>query len=217
MTHEGSPGSGAKQTVSAVIPAYNEEKTVGSVVKKALVYVDEVIVIDDGSTDDTSEEAAAAGARVVTLEQNTGVLGATARGLREARGDIIVTLDADGQHDPQEIPRLVEPILEGRADLVMGKRPSFPHFTERAITVLTGLKVRCGDASTGFRAIRRGVAEEMELHGSCLCGTFVLEAHRLGARMSCVPITVRSRDGPRRIQTRHFKQLLYVLYDLLRF
>lgn len=202
-------------TVSAVIPAYNEEKTIEAVVKGALGYVDEVIVVDDGSTDDTARIAEAAGAKVLK-QANAGVLKATERGLREATGDVIVTLDADGQHDPSEIPVLVEPILGGEADLVMGVRPELPYMSERVLTWLTSMRAPVGDASTGFRAVRRDVAGEMRLHGACLCGTFVLEARRRGARVAGVPVSIKEREGERRIQTRHFRQFFTVLWDVLR-
>lgn len=215
MKERGVGDRAGRVKLSAVIPAFNEEKTIGEVIRGALAHVDEVIVIDDGSTDNTAAVAAESGATVIRHKHNMGILAAVERGLREARGEILVTLDADGQHDPADIPHLVRPIMEERADLVLGRRPSLPHFSERAITALTRLRVDCSDASTGFRAIRRNIAEGMRLRGSCLCGTFVLEAHRLGARVAEVPITVRERrGGERRIQTRHLKQLLYVLYDL---
>ena len=217
MKEGGAEDRAGRLTVSAVIPAFNEEKTVGEVVGSALAYVDEVVVIDDGSTDDTATVAAEAGATVVRHEQNRGILASVVRGLKEARGEILVTLDADGQHDPADIPRLVEPIVDDRADLVLGRRPSFPHLSEKVITALTRLRVDCSDACTGFRAVRSGVAAGMRLHGSCLCGTFVLEAHRLGARVAEVPITVHERrEGGRRIRTKHLKQILHVLYDLAR-
>lgn len=207
-----------KLTISAVIPAYNEEKTVGEVVSNVLPHVDEVVVIDDGSTDNTAIVARIAGAKVIQNEGNRGVLVSLTRGFRTAKADILVTLDADGQHDPEEIPALVEPILEDRADLVLGRRPGLPYFSEKVITRLTRLKVDVNDASTGFRAIRRIIADRMVLHGSCLCGTFILEASSLGARIVEVPITINEREeGERRIRTRHFKQVLYVLYDLLRY
>jgi len=203
--------------VSAVIAALNEEKTVGEVVRGCQAFVDEVVVVNDGSTDHTSAAAADAGASVIRHERNVGVLAATVRGLREARGDILVTLDADGQHDPEDIPRLVRPIMENEADLVLGRRPSLPHLGEKLITALTRLRVDCSDASTGFRAIRRGLAARMRFHGSCLCGTLVLEARRLGARVAEVPITVHERsEGGRRVRTRHLKQLFHVLYELVR-
>lgn len=202
-------------TVTVVIPAYFEEKTVGSIVERCLPFADEVLVVNDGSTDDTVVIALAAGARVVDLPENMGVLGATQAGLREASGDIIVTLDADGQHDPADIPRGKKPILEGKANMVMGVRPNFSYFSERVLTWLTSLRVPVGDASTGFRAVTRGIAGKMELHGRCMCGTFVLEGARHGARVASVPISVRERwYGERRVQTEHIAQFFIVLRSL---
>lgn len=206
-----------RKSVSAVISAYFEEKTIATVIDKCLFYVDDVIVVNDGSTDDTSNEAKKAGARVIELEQNMGVKAAIKRGFYEATGDILVTLDADGQHDPAEIPKLIQPILDNKADLVMGVRQSFPHLSEKILTWLTNFRVPCTDASTGFRAIRREIAQKMKLKGTCLCGTFVLEAAHLGANVIDVPISILPRNGPRRIQTRHIIQFFYVLWDVVRF
>ncbi|MFH2112146.1 MAG: glycosyltransferase family 2 protein [Candidatus Bathyarchaeota archaeon] len=206
-----------KPRVSAVIPAFYEEKTIGEVVQGCLPHVGEVLVVDDGSGDDTAVNAESAGARVIRLPRNMGVLKAVEKGLSEAGGDIIVTLDADGQHSPGDIPKLIQPIIDGEADLVMGVRPSFPHLSEKVITWVTCLRVPVGDASTGFRAIRKETADKMRLHGACLCGTFVLEAARNGARVKDVSITVAERkEGRRRIQTRHIRQLLHVAWDVLR-
>ncbi len=206
-----------KLTISAVIPAYFEEKTIADIVSRCLPFVSEVLVVNDGSTDDTAVNARNAGARVIEQEHNVGVLKTIRHGMREATGDIIVTLDADGQHDPAEIPPLIKPIIDGEADLVMGTRPSFPYWSEWFLTWLTSLRVPVKDASTGFRAIKRELAAEMEVYGECTCGTFVLEAARLGARVASVPISIRERDGPRRIQTRHLRQFFIVLWDVLRF
>jgi glycosyltransferase involved in cell wall biosynthesis len=211
-----SAGTAERPRVSAVIPAFSEEKTIAGVVRGCLPHVDEVLVVDDGSCDDTAINAEAAGARVIRLPRNMGVLKAVEAGLREATGDIIVTLDADGQHSPLDIPRLVQPIAEGEADLVLGARPSFPYLSEKVITWVTSLRVPVRDASTGFRAVRNEVAARMRLHGSCLCGTFVLEAARNGARVKDVPVTIAERrHSQRRIQTRHVRQLLRVAWDVL--
>ena len=122
--HGSNAGRGnLRPTISAVIPAYNEEKTIGEIVTKTIQHVDEVIVVDDGSTDDTAVIARRTSASVVQNEENRGVLVALARGFKAAKGEVLVTLDADGQHDPDEIPILVEPILEGHADLVLGGGP----------------------------------------------------------------------------------------------
>jgi len=205
-------------SVSVVIPAYFEEKTIADIVKKCLPYADEVLVVNDGSTDDTSVNAEKAGARVIDLPKNRGVLGATQVGLHEAVGDIIVTLDADGQHDPSEILSIIEPITKGKAELVMGTRPSFPYLSEKILTWMTSLKAPVRDASTGFRAVTKEIAQKMNLHGKCMCGTFVLEAVKHGARVASVSISIKEREqGNRRIQSEHFAQFFIILKDLLGF
>ena len=202
---------------SLVIPALNEEETVGEVVSGALRYVDEVIVVDDGSTDRTSEVALAAGARVVRHGRNMGYYRALKTGFKMASGDVVLTMGADGQHDPADIPRVLEPIRKGEADLVLGVRRELPHFSERFIRALVSLYLRCSDASTGLMAIRKSLLDKMKLRGSCPCGTLILEAHALGARIAEVPIEVRPRlTGPRRMKTRHVLQTFYVLLELLR-
>src|SRR5437660_1670833 len=98
-------------SVTVLIPAHDEEATVADVVRAALASapeVVEVLVVDDGSGDGTAAAAAAAGARVLRLERNGGKGRAVRRGLVEARGEVIVLLDADGQDDPREIPLLLE-------------------------------------------------------------------------------------------------------------
>jgi len=100
---------------------------------------------------------------------------------------------------------------------VLGTRPSLSYLSERVITALTRLKVEVNDASTGFRAISKSIAERMTLHGSCTCGTFILEAHSLSARVAEVTITGGHRSDKRLIKTRHLKQILYVIYGLLKF
>ena len=99
--------------------------------------------------------------------------------------------------------------------MVIGTRPSFPYFSERLLTWMTSLRVSMSDASTGFRAVTRDIARKMELHGRCMCGTFVIEGARHGARLASVPISVRDReDGNRRIQTEHVLQSFIVLRAL---
>lgn len=204
--------------ISAVIPAFNEEETIGDIVSMALQHVDEVIVIDDGSMDETGIIAEREGAKVIRNAENQGILNSLRRGFEAANGDILVTLDADGQHDPNQIPILVEQIIADRSDLVLGKRAKLPYVSERAIAKLTSLRVPVRDASTGFRAIRRDIAKQMSLYGSCTCGTFVLEAASLGARVSEVDVDIKERKiGDRRIKTNHLKQILKILYFLLRY
>ena len=94
---------------------------------------------------------------------------------------------------PADIPRVLRLIVDGRADIVLGVRRELPHFSERFIRALVNLYLRCSDASTGLIAIRREVLMKMKMRGNCSCGTFILEAHALGARIAEVPIKVRPR------------------------
>ena len=109
--------------ITALLPAYNEEVSIGSVVLRTRKYADRVVVIDDGSSDRTSEVAALAGAVVLRHAKNQGKGAALKTGFESLNGDaVIVTIDTDGQHDPADIPRLVDPILRGEADMVNGSR-----------------------------------------------------------------------------------------------
>ncbi|MCE5213606.1 MAG: glycosyltransferase family 2 protein, partial [Methanobacterium sp.] len=96
--------------VTAIIPAYNEELSIGSVVLTTSKYVDQIIVIDDGSTHNTAEIAEKAGALVIKNPENMGKGAALKTGFKSVKNTgIIVTMDSDGQHDPSEIPKLIQP------------------------------------------------------------------------------------------------------------
>ena len=150
--------------IIAIIPAYNEELSIGSVVISTEKYVDQIIVVDDGSSDNTSEIAAKAGAQVINHIQNMGKGAALKTGFEAVKdADIIVTIDSDGQHNPEEIPKLVKPIEDGEADIVNGSRyldntdNGTPKYRRLGQTILdtatnlnTGLKIT--DSQSGFRA-----------------------------------------------------------------
>lgn len=207
----------AGPSISAVIPALNEEGRIGAVVRGCLPYVDEVVVVDDGSADGTAREAEAAGARVFRNDANLGYIGSVKRGFREARGEILVTLDADGEHRVGDIPALVVPIMEGNADLVFGMRAHVPRPSERLINrIVRGRAGGLADTGTGFRAVRRELALRLELRGRCTCGVLVLEAVALGGRPAGVPSETRSVRKPRRVAWGHLPQLLRVAWLLLR-
>ena len=111
--------------VIALIPAYNEERCIGSVILRARAYVDDVIVVDDGSHDATARVAEAAGAQLIRHKENRGkgqALTTGFRAARELRPDVLVILDSDGQHSADEIPLLVAAIREHEADMVVGSR-----------------------------------------------------------------------------------------------
>ena len=150
----------ARLTVSIVIPAFNEAMTLGQVIDNCKAFCNEVIVVDDGSTDNTSEIAKKAGATVIRNEKNSGVTKATQKGFEVARGSIIITMDADGQHEPSDIPKLIEPLTEGRGEMSLGVRDEIPHRSERIINALVNLSVKCSDTGTGFRAIKADLAKK---------------------------------------------------------
>jgi glycosyltransferase involved in cell wall biosynthesis len=145
-----------------VIPAFEEAAAIGDVVRRALEAGEwlEVIVVDDGSRDATAERAEQAGARVLRHPYNKGNGAAVKTGLRHARGEVVLLMDADGQHDPAEMRRLVEPI--GTWDMVIGARRSSDQSAFRAAgnavfnalaSWLTGIRIP--DLTSGFRAARR--------------------------------------------------------------
>lgn len=147
-----------------MIPAYNEEKTIGSTVLGTRQKVLRVIVVDDGSTDKTAEIAKLAGAEVVVHPTNQGKGVALKTGFNAARdADIIVTLDSDGQHNPAEIPKLLEPILKNEADVVNGSRylngnsgetPAYRRVGQNVLDTATKISgnIDVTDSQSGFRA-----------------------------------------------------------------
>jgi len=150
----------------AVLPAYNEELVIGSVVLRTRQYVDRVIVVDDGSADRTAEVARLAGADVIRLDHNTGKAYALLLGLSHARKTgcrVAVMLDADGQHDPQEIHRVAGLVSIGKADLVIGSRflvrnggiPAYRQIGQKTLDLFTniGSKSQVTDSQSGFRAL----------------------------------------------------------------
>ena len=109
--------------IVAIIPAYNEEDALANVINNTLQYVDKVIVVNDGSKDNTAEVAENAGAELINHPTNLGKGEALKSGFKAIDDDsIIITIDGDGQHNPNEIPDLIKPIIEEGADLVNGSR-----------------------------------------------------------------------------------------------
>jgi glycosyltransferase involved in cell wall biosynthesis len=189
--------------VAIVIPAYQARATVGEVIGRAQVAVPgaEVIVVDDGSTDGTGDEGRGRGAIVVSHPRNRGKGVALRSGITRALAgdaDAIVTLDADGQHPASEIPRLLQPILDGSAHLVLGARvrndtmPVSRRFTNWLSASLAsrigGQPVR--DAQTGFRAFTRGLAERVRPAGDRyeFEANFLLDALRAGYHVASVEV-----------------------------
>jgi glycosyltransferase involved in cell wall biosynthesis len=161
--------------IIAVIPCLNEENYIGEVVHKTLNHVNAVIVVDDGSTDATAHIAGIAGAEVISHGSKQGAGAATRTGFQaaiNAGASIVVTLDGDGQHDPDEIPALLAPILEGKADLVIGSRflhdAKVPLHRKFGIDIITwlynvGHKDKIVDGQSGFRAYNRKALEVIKI------------------------------------------------------
>jgi len=167
------------ERVTIVIPAYDESRTIGAVIRslKARGYA-RIVVVDDASGDDTGELARQEGALVVRHVVNRGVGGALGTGLQAAlrlRAAVIVTFDADGQHDPGDIPRLVEPIERGEVDAVIGSRLLDPRgmpWSRRVANRLANLATyvlfgaRTTDSQSGLRAFSRQAAERIRIRTS---------------------------------------------------
>jgi glycosyltransferase involved in cell wall biosynthesis len=195
-----------------IVPALNEERSLPAVIDE-IRSVDpdfDVIVIDDGSVDGTSRVAAASGAVVVRMPFNVGIGGAVQTGYRYAleRGfDVAVQVDGDGQHDPREIPRLLEPLLDDRADMVVGSRfapgggyrgTPFRRVGIRIFAAVVSLLVRARvtDTTSGFRAVNRKAIRLFALDYPPdypeVEATVLLVRHRL--RMLEVPVQMRVRE-----------------------
>jgi len=192
--------------ILAAIPAYNEEIAIGSVVLRAKKNADIVLVIDDGSSDATAAVAAAAGALVLPHERNLGK-GAAIRDAfnraKELGADILVLLDADGQHNPDEIPDLIVPIQDGTADMVIGsrfldKKSAIPKYRRAGQEVLTVLTNRVShscvtDSQSGFRAFSKRAIQSLSLQevGIGIESAMLQAASDVGLQIAEVPVSCR--------------------------
>jgi glycosyltransferase involved in cell wall biosynthesis len=207
--------------IAVTLPAYNEETTLGEVIREIPRKIGDsstrIVVIDDGSTDHTAEAAKAAGADLVLRHRvRLGLAKTFADGLiagLKTGADVIVNMDADGQYEAEQISDLVQPIMRGEADIVLGSR--FKGFIEqmssgkrignilmtRMTSFLAG--VRFSDAQTGFRAISRDAAMRLNILGdyTYVQETLIQAAHK-ELRIVEVPVNFRKRaDGESRLIT----------------
>jgi glycosyltransferase involved in cell wall biosynthesis len=198
--------------LSIIIPVYNEELTVGNVIDRVkstlqqtgLKY--EIIVVDDHSYDKSLQAAQRHSTKVYTLKQHLGKGYALRAGFAKAKGDIIVTIDSDGSHRPEELPRVITPVLKDKADLVIGSRylnqkdvdaRKLNAFGVRIfnllIQLLTGTAIT--DSQSGYRAMKREVLKKPKLKS----GGYEIESEMLvktakeGFRVAEVPISFEQR------------------------
>ena len=191
------------------IPAYNEEKSIGDMVKKSLQYSDKVIVVDDGSTDDTAQIAKQNGATVISHKKNEGY-GASVISLfdraRQENTDILVLMDGDGQHNPEQIPLLINTLQENNVDVVIGSRfldaaSQTPGYRKRGIKIITsaanfGTDFKVTDAQSGFRAYSKRAIESIHPTetGMAISTEILLKISNKGLSVAEVPITVSYND-----------------------
>ena len=212
QTKTAKPGQApVAEALSIVLPAYNEAAIIDKIVTRLreLFPAAELIVVDDKSEDDTALKASEAGARVVRHHYNMGNGAAIKTGARAAVGDVIVFMDADGQHDDRDIPRLLEKIDHGY-ELVIGARGRESQasrtrgFGNRLLnglaSLLTGFPIP--DLTSGFRAVRRKTFMEFIYllpNGFSYPTTSTMAFLRSGYPVGYVPIRARSRVGKSKI------------------
>jgi glycosyltransferase involved in cell wall biosynthesis len=199
--------SNSDPKIIVCIPAYNEENNIVNIIRRARSYVDEIIVCNDGSSDNTAKLAMQEGALVINHPKNYGY-GKTIRTLfqtaLERRADIVVTIDSDGQHNPEQIPSVIAPILKNGIDIVIGSRfidqndkikiPFYRSFGIKTITKFTkhASYKSLTDSQNGFRAYSRHAVETMNLveDGMEISTEILMRAGSKKLTITEVPITV---------------------------
>ena len=225
--------STADAKILVCVPAFNEGKNISEIVNKSKKYADGVIVYDDGSTDGTFELATAAGATVIKSPKNTGY-GSAIRALfqaaREQNADIMVTLDSDGQHNPDQIPEVIEPIKQG-FDIVLGSRylrnkdkvkvPKIRSFGIKTITKLAQSASYKGitDSQSGFRAYSKNALSKINLFedGMAVSTEILLRASEKKLSTTEVPITVNYdlKDTSTHNPLTHGVRVLYSVFQFI--
>ncbi len=215
--------------VLAAIPAYNEANHIVSIIKDTRRYVDQILVIDDGSTDGTGEIAEAVGAIVIKHDRNRGkgaAINHAFRIARELQPKAMVLLDGDGQHEPAEIPSLLEPVLSGYADMVVGSRflrnNHIPKYRMLGLTVLTlttniGSGIKITDTQSGFRSFSQKAINNMSFResGFAVESEMQFEAKKYNLKVAEVPIATNYDEKVKRSPLTHGFCVLFRVINLI--
>jgi glycosyltransferase involved in cell wall biosynthesis len=194
----------------AIIPCYNEAATIGSIVLKVKNHVDKVLVIDDGSIDDTAKIAKSAGAQVISHKKNYGKSTAIKNGFKYALDknyDYIVTIDGDGQHNPDEIPFVLKILKNNGNDIIVGYRsgndtemPGWRKIGKNILDYTTsfGNGGYVTDSQNGFRAFNKKAVKALTptLNGKSFCveSEQLIKAHELGLEVTQADVTCKYKD-----------------------
>ena len=192
--------------VTIGIPAFNEEKNIAKMIVKLKKIYDEIIVCNDGSTDLTGEIAENLGVIVINHKQNLGYgagINSIIKKSKEIDTDILVTFDADGQHKVEDDIKVIEPIKNGDADLVIGSRflsktkEKIPEYRKIGINIITkvtnaGLKKKITDSQSGFRAYSKDLISKLDISdmGMGISTEILIKTNSLGFRIAEIPITI---------------------------
>lgn len=209
-----------RSRIALVIPAYNEARTIYHVVKAALEY-GQPIVVDDCSSDETADLAIQAGALVVSHNVNKGYDAALNSGFAKAKAhnyEFIITLDADGQHDPTLLDRFINGLDQG-ADVVLGVRNTKPRLAEHIFAFYSRLRYGIQDPLCGMKAYRRSVYEDLGHFDSYRSIGTELALHSVKSKylVSQIKFIVRDRiDKPRfgRLASANFRILRAMFFDI---
>ena len=180
--------------------AFNEEKTIREVITRVKrICTAEIIVIDDASADDTAKVAKENGAIVVRNPSRMGPSAAVLRGIREAHGTLIVTIDADLDHLPEDIPKLLA-LAEKGIDIVIGKRSCLPRISERVLSFFTNRLISINDPLSGFRVYNSRIFSKVDFGKLETYGMVLLaKSFVLGFQISEVPINTHVKKRESRI------------------
>lgn len=217
------------KNLSAIIPAYNEALSIGSLVLQTKKYVDQIFVIDDGSIDKTADIARLAGATVIQLDRNQGKAQALMYGFERLKQEgytAAVMFDGDGQHNPDDIPAIVGPILRGEADLVIGSRylgkespiPAYRMLGQKTLGAFTnfGAQTKTTDSTSGFRALSSKAMDNLDFKSDGYSIEFDMINHFSSRNLQITEVPIEVAYGnPNFHKKNAFTQGLGPLYDLI--